>query len=57
MYLLENLKGERWPDLSVAAQPKAFTGCSVSGDFAIFMWCTNNSDVRNVIFMAVAYEL
>ncbi|GER47119.1 DNA gyrase subunit B [Striga asiatica] len=34
--LLENLKGEKTPDVSLAAHPKAFTGCSVSYDFAIF---------------------
>lgn len=33
--LLEKWKGERTPDLSLAAQPKALFGCSVSGDFAI----------------------
>ena len=26
-YLLEKLKGEKWPELSLAAHPKAFTGC------------------------------
>ena len=31
-YLLEKLKGERWPELSLAAHPKAFTGCSSSWD-------------------------
>lgn len=35
-YLLEKLKGERVPDWSMAAHPKAFTGCSFSGDFSIF---------------------
>jgi hypothetical protein len=34
-YLLENLKGERSPKESLAAHPKAFLGCSCSGDFAI----------------------
>jgi len=33
--LLENLKGENIPEESLAAQPKAFLGCSTSGDFAI----------------------
>jgi hypothetical protein len=35
VYLLENLKGERNPEVSLAAHPKAFFGCSCSGDFAI----------------------
>jgi hypothetical protein len=35
VYLLENLKGERTPEVSLAAHPKAFFGCSCSGDFAI----------------------
>jgi hypothetical protein len=35
-YLLENLKGERSPEESLAAHPKAFSGCSCSGDFAIY---------------------
>lgn len=34
-YLLEKLKGERCPEWSLAAHPKAFTGCSSSGDLAI----------------------
>jgi hypothetical protein len=34
-YLLENLKGERTPEVSLAAHPKAFFGCSCSGNFAI----------------------
>ena len=33
--LLEKLKGERRPEVSVAAQPKALLGCSTSADFAI----------------------
>ena len=33
--LLENLNGERTPDGSLAAHPKALVGCSSSGDFAI----------------------
>lgn len=33
--LLEKWKGVSTPDLSLAAQPKALFGCSVSGDFAI----------------------
>lgn len=33
--LLENLKGERTPDESLAAHPKAFLGCSASGCKAI----------------------
>ena len=33
--LLEKLKGERRPEVSLAAQPKALLGCSSSGDFAI----------------------
>jgi len=33
--LLEKWKGERTPELSLAAQPKALCGCSSSGDFAI----------------------
>jgi hypothetical protein len=35
-YLLENLKGERSPEESLAAHPKAFSGCSCSGNFAIY---------------------
>jgi hypothetical protein len=34
-YLLENLKGERSPEESLAAHPNAFLGCSCSGGFAI----------------------
>ena len=30
------MKGERTPDGSEAAHPKALVGCSCSGDFAIF---------------------
>ena len=37
--LLENLKGERTPDVSVAAHPKALVGCSCSADFAICFSC------------------
>jgi hypothetical protein len=33
--LLEKLKGERSPEVSLAAQPVAFLGCSTSGDFTI----------------------
>lgn len=33
--LLEKWKGERVPEVSLAAQPKALSGSSVSGDFAI----------------------
>ena len=33
--LLEKLKGESRPEVSVAAQPKALLGCSTSADFAI----------------------
>ena len=33
--LLEKLKGERTPEESLAAQPKALLGFSTSGDFAI----------------------
>ena len=33
--LLEKLKGERRPEVSVAAQPKALLWCSTSADFAI----------------------
>ena len=33
--LLEKLKGERTPEVSLAAQPKSLLGCSTSGDFAI----------------------
>lgn len=33
--LLEKLKGERTPEESLAAQPKASCGCSCSGDVAI----------------------
>lgn len=36
-YLLEKLNGERWPEQSRAAHPKAFIGCSSSGDFDISM--------------------
>ena len=32
--LLEKLKGERRPEVSVAAQPKALLGCSTSADIA-----------------------
>lgn len=35
IYLLEKLKGERTPDVSLAAQPKALTGCCSSGAFSI----------------------
>lgn len=35
IYLLENLNGEKTAEESRAAHPKAGTGCSVSGDFAI----------------------
>lgn len=35
MYLLENLNGERRPELSRAAHPNALTGCWVSADFSI----------------------
>lgn len=34
-YLLENLNGDRTPDESLAAHPKAFLGCSISGCKAI----------------------
>nr|GMD54670.1 hypothetical protein Iba_chr11dCG0610 [Ipomoea batatas] len=34
-YLLENLNGERSPEVSLAAYPKALTGCSSSCDAAI----------------------
>jgi hypothetical protein len=37
--LLENLKGERTPDVSLAAHPKACLGCSVSGCEAIDFNC------------------
>ena len=33
IYLRENLKGERTPDVSLAAHPKVLTGCCSSGDF------------------------
>jgi hypothetical protein len=33
IYLLEKWKGERTPEESLAAQPKALCGCSSSGDF------------------------
>ena len=32
--LLENLKGKRTPDWSLAANPKASLGCSSSGNLA-----------------------
>ncbi len=35
MNLLEKVKGERTPDVSLAAQPKALFGCSNSGCVAI----------------------
>lgn len=38
-YLLEKVRGESVPDVSRAAYPKAFTGCSVSGDVAIDEAC------------------
>lgn len=34
-YLLENLKGDRTPDVSLAAHPIDFLGCSCSGDDSI----------------------
>lgn len=37
MNLLEKRKGERTPEQSLAAQPKAGWGCSVSGFFAIIV--------------------
>jgi len=37
MNLLEKVKGERTPDVSLAAQPKALFGCSNSGCVAISM--------------------
>ena len=36
--LLEKLRGESWPEESLAAQPKALLGCSTSGDFAILIF-------------------
>jgi len=37
--LLENLKGERTPDWSLAAHPNAGFGCSSSGNFStIFLY-------------------
>lgn len=39
-YLLEKWNGERIPEVSLAAQPKAFCGCSSSGDFAIIVLLT-----------------
>lgn len=33
--ILKKSKGDRWPEESRAAHPKAFTGCSCSDDFAI----------------------
>ena len=40
-YLLENLKGERTPDVSWAAHPKAFLGCSNSACPAIIVCSTS----------------
>lgn len=34
-YLLEKVKGERTPDVSLAAHPNAFRGCSASGTAAV----------------------
>jgi len=42
-YLLENLKGERCPVVSLAAHPKAFTGCSFSVDIAISLSLTSTA--------------
>ena len=44
-YLLEKLKGERTPDVSLAAHPKIFTGCSVSGDFAIYLFRERENEI------------
>ena len=44
--LLEKLKGERRPEVSVAAQPKALLGCSTSADFAIDFSLESSSEEK-----------
>lgn len=47
-HLLENLKGEKNPDVSLAAHPKVFTGCSVSGDFAILEAISEKQGINSI---------
>ena len=55
-YLLENLKGERTPDWSLAAHPKACFGCSSSGNLAsIFLY--KNTTVRSRFWLPDQYAL
>lgn len=68
-YLLENLNGDRTPDESLAAHPKAFLGCSISGCKAISVaekekGCVylstsyyNKSVCGNVIAMCVTFDV
>jgi len=49
------LKGERTPDESLAANPKAFLGCSNSGEIAIGKYSTSLENQIWTIFMSLLY--